>query len=345
MLEKPDLRDDTLIACLNDAYDLRVSDVVFLPLGADVNTAVYQARSTTNPACFVKLRYGEPDIASVMVPRFLHDRGVTCVLAPILTRGGELWTQVESFTLILYPFVVGVNGFDRALSDHQWFTFGATLKGIHTVVLPPELKALLPRETYSPVWRDRVNWFQRQVDRETFADPVAAQLAALLRDKRDIVSALVERAEQLANVLRARSPELVLCHADIHAGNVLVDAEDALYIVDWDTLTIAPKERDLMFIGAGVGSVWNSVEEEALFQQGYGPLAVDREAIAYYRYERIIQDIAAFCEELLLTDAGGADRAQGLRYFAGSFAPNSVIDLALAADPVAPGELGIDGLG
>ena len=30
-----------------------------------------------------------------------------------------------------------------------------------------------------------------------------------------------------------------------------------IYIVDWDEPIMAPKERDLMFIGGGVANVWN----------------------------------------------------------------------------------------
>jgi spectinomycin phosphotransferase len=60
-------------------------------------------------------------------------------------------------------------------------------------------------------------------------------------------------------------------------------------------------------------------QEETLFFEGYGLAGVDSDAIAYYRAERIVQDIAVYCEELLLTDAGGADRAQSFRYLASYF--------------------------
>ncbi len=124
-----------------------------------------------------------------------------------------------------------------------------------------------------------------------------------------------------------------MCHADIHAGNVLVGADDALYIVDWDTLTFAPKEHDLMFIGAGIGDgIWHDPREEALFYRGYGEAEIDRLALAYYRYERIVQDIAAYGEQLLLSDEGGADREQGLRFFVSQFLPNNVVEIAYASD-------------
>ena len=202
---------------------------------------------------------------------------------------------MAGFTVILYPFVEGENGVERPLTDAQWIAFGAVLRALHSLELPPDLRARLPRETYSPVWRDMVRMFQARADAERFAEPVAERLAQLLRDERDSISALVARSEQLATILADRAPRQAPCHADIHAFNVLIDAGGALYVVDWDTLTIAPKERDLMFIGAGIGSVWNTAREEAHFYQGYGPTEIDQEALAYYRYERIVEDIAAYC--------------------------------------------------
>ena len=37
MLEKPDLQDEKVIACLEDEFELAVSKFDFLPLGADLN--------------------------------------------------------------------------------------------------------------------------------------------------------------------------------------------------------------------------------------------------------------------------------------------------------------------
>jgi spectinomycin phosphotransferase len=331
MLEKPDLPDEQLISCVRDGYGLPVADIAFLPLGFDVNTAVYRVVADATPY-FLKLRRGAFDAAAVAIPRFLHDRGIAQVIAPIETRSGRLWTRLDAFTVVLSPFVEGENGYDRDLSDRQWMDLGAALKGIHTTDVPPALGRHIPRETYAPRWRDMVREFLARAEDTPFADPVAAELAAFLRAKRATIADLVGRAERLGDALRARSPASVLCHADIHAGNVLLAADGALYIVDWDTLIFAPKERDLMFVGGGVGDVWRDAREGALFYQGYGRTEVDPVALAYYRYERIVEDIAAFCEQLLLTDEGGADREQSLRYLVGSFLPGSVVEIAYASD-------------
>jgi len=50
--------------------------------------------------------------------------------------------------------------------------------------------------------------------------------------------------------------------------------------------------------------------------------------MAYYRYERIIEDLVAYGEQLLLTDEGGADRESAYRRFTGNFEPGQTIEIA-----------------
>jgi spectinomycin phosphotransferase len=122
-------------------------------------------------------------------------------------------------------------------------------------------------------------------------------------------------------------------HADIHGWNLIIDKEGALYIVDWDTLIFAPKERDLMFIGAGI---WDSglspTEEESLFYHGYGQTQINQDAICYYRYIRIIQDIGEYCEHIFLSEDGDIERIQSFKYLQYNFLPDSTIERAYQSD-------------
>jgi spectinomycin phosphotransferase len=158
-------------------------------------------------------------------------------------------------------------------------------------------------------------------------------MAAFLRVKRDETIELVRRAERLGQALQAHAPEFILCHADIHAWNLLIDVSGALYMVDWDTLIFAPKERDLMFIGGGLGdSVYTPQEEESLFYQGYGETQINPFAMSYYRYERIIEDIAVYCEQIFLSSKGGQDRMRSLEDLKSNYLPNSTIEVARQSD-------------
>jgi len=333
MLERPEIRDDQIAACVQRDYGLRVSQVAFLPLGADRNTAVFRVIAGDETSYFLKLRGGVFDETSVALPRFLRDQGIAQIIAPLATDSGQLWANLGAFKTILYPFVEGRNGYEVDLSDRLWVEFGTALKRIQTAALPPALAGRIEQETYSPQWREIVRTFLKRVEGDRFSDPAAVELAAFIRAKRDEIADLVGRAERLARALLTLSPAFVLCHSDIHAGNILIGADDAFYIVDWDNPILAPKERDLMFVGGGQGFIGHTPqEEETLFYRGYGEAQVDPVALAYYRYERIIQDIAVYCEQLFLSDEGGEDRHQSLRHFASNFLPNGTIEIAYNSD-------------
>ena len=88
--------------------------------------------------------------------------------------------------------------------------------------------------------------------------PIGASFAAFWLTKRDEIQGMVEHAEQLAQTLQKRAVEPVVCHSDLHGRNVLVGTDNEVAIVDWDEPIPAPKERDLMFIGGGIGGIWNN---------------------------------------------------------------------------------------
>ena len=328
MLDKPDLPDERLLASLAGAYGLRSAQIAFLPLGADANTAVYRVEAEGR-AYFLKLRRGHFDDLSVALPAFLAGRGLSAVIPPLLALDRQLSCRLDPFTLALYPFVDGVDGYQAELSEPQWIALGATLKRLHAVRLPPAIRRALPREDYSPRFRQRVQSFLGRAGSRHFDDPLAVELAALLSAETSRVQQLLTAAEGLARQLPARAHPQVLCHGDLHNGNVLLSGAESVHIVDWDTALLAPQERDLMFVGSGLGRAGNEAQEAAWFYEGYGPAEIDAAVVAYYRCERIIQDIEAYTAAILATTGPSQDRPQALRYLASQFEPDGVVDIAL----------------
>ncbi len=326
MLKKPDISDDTIIACLHDTFGLRITHVTFLPLGW-LNNAVYRVTADTGTPYFLKLRCGNFDEIAVAVPAFLHAQGIRQVMAPIATTSHDLWLHAHGFDWILYPFFAGKTGFEVALSKPQWVALGQSMKAIHTTTAPARLVERMPQENYSPRWRDRVKALHEQVAQQRYDDPIAASLAAFWLKQRDEIERIVERAEQLAHLLQQCAARLVVCHSDLHGRNVLVGAEDQLAIVDWDEPILAPKERDLMFIGGGVGGIWNTDQETRWFYHGYGQTEIDLRAFCYYRYERIVVDIAE-CSEQIFGMHGSAEERQKELGLINQFLPNNVVEIA-----------------
>lgn len=341
MLDNPRIEDATLIKCLHKKYELPIQQIKFLPLGADRNTVVYRADTDDGATFFVKLRREDFNEMSLIVPRLLCDQGVSHIIAPLATRDGRVWAQESGYYLSVYPFIVGRDGNDAGLEDMHWVELGQTLRGLHSTVLPSELVARLPKESFSGQWRERVRQFQQQIDETNFTDPVATALADLLKQQRAVVDKLVHRAERLSTVLQSNPPSFVLCHADIHAWNILIQTDGTFYVVDWDTIILAPKERDLMFVASGLfGKMRTPEQEESLFYQGYGDQRyVDPIGLAYYRYERIVRDIAEYCEAIFLTEPRNESRAESLKQLSTQFEAGHVVDMAMRSEDFLPYEL------
>jgi spectinomycin phosphotransferase len=326
VLTKPDIADDTIRVCLHADFGLRVAQVTFLPIGW-VNNAAYRVTDESGTAYFLKLRRGNFDETAVAVPAFLHAQGIREVMAPLAAAHG-IAVQAHGFTWLLYPYFDGKSGFAAALSQAQWIGLGESMQAIHATPLPAALAARVPKEDFAPRWRNRVKAFDAQVAKEGFDDPVAASLAAFWRAQRDEIASMVARAEQLASVVQKRAAPLTICHADLHAGNVLLGGDNAIAIVDWDEPILAPKERDLMFIGGGIGGAWHDEQEARWFYRGYGRAQIDLFALSYYRYERIVVDIAEYAAQIFGMQGSVEEREKGLAELVSQFSANDVVEIA-----------------
>ena len=332
MTEKQSFLDQLIIGCLNANYGIQVAVLTLLPLGADMNASVYKAQTYDQTSYFVKLKRGHHHDIGIEIVKLLHDAGIKEIIPPVKTILGQSTQQIEDFTLIVYPFVNGQDGFSINLTDNQWVKLGHVLRQVHEIDVPTLIQNKVRREVYSPKWREVVRSLYIHIDAKPTGDEIALNLLKFMKENILAIRRLVDRAEQLGQKLQDQSHKFVLCHSDIHGGNVLIGGNNSIYIVDWDEPIMAPKERDLMFIGGGVANVWNKPQEEKLFYKGYGKTEVNTSILAYYRHERIVEDIALYGRELLLTTAGGEDRPVMYKQFIDMFESRGVVDIAFRTD-------------
>ena len=278
-------------------YGLALRSLERLDAGADPLAEVFRAVATDGSVYFVKATRRTIPEYVLRVPHLLAQRGVPGIVAPLATRDGSLWAEAQGCQLILYPFLESATAYARPLTDAQWEMLGRTLAQIHSADVPFDL----PCETYP-------------TDNQMFVEVLLSKpLPAPLEPFRTPMTILLTRAQELGKALRTQNPmPFVLTHGDLHAWNVVVDDAGQLFIVDWDEALLAPRERDLMFIGGGVGNAPWTMEQPA-FWRGYGVVEPDPLALTYYRCDRILADIVA------IEDA---------EEMASQFAPGNVVEIA-----------------
>jgi spectinomycin phosphotransferase len=325
MLEKPNIPDQKITDCLRAHYRISAQEIGFLPVGYDAAAWVYHVVATDGQHYFLKVRRGTIHAAPAAVARYLKEHGVEQVVAPLPTAAGQLSAPLESYTLLLYPWIEGSSGMESGLTEDQWIAYGAVVRRIHQMRLPADLATAIPTEDFvlKHDWGDVVRRFSAQVHVRSYQNPYERELAALWHAHADEIIKIVEQAEAIGRLLQSRAADFVLCHADIHTANLLVAPDGRLYVVDWDQPILAPKEHDLMFV---VGSDTRTAREESLFLVGYGATEVDALALAFYRYEWCVQEFVDFAMRVFqLDNVGDETKADSVRGFEQLFAPGDVV--------------------
>ena len=293
----PNLDSANLSACLRDYYGVDPAEITFLPLGFDLDAAVYDVRAEDGSRYFLKLRVRRDGRAAPvsdtgqLVARALADAGFSSVVAPLPTRSSALTCRFGPRDVILYPFVDGENATVAAMSDQQWVTFGAALRAVHDSGIEERFRDELPVERFDLPSATLVRNVLATAATIDPAEGIALDHARFWLANADRIRAILDRAQHLGRELRSKRFELVLCHGDIHSTNIMIAGDGTLHLVDWDGPLIAPRERDLLFVvGSTIGRPVQPHQERRFFA-GYGPVAVDPVAIVYYRYERCLQDL------------------------------------------------------
>jgi spectinomycin phosphotransferase len=335
MDEPRDLTQESLAAAVRRRYAINVAAMEFLAVGEDARAWVYRVDTEHASTKYVlKVRAStESNEAAFAVPRYLYESGVPHVVAPVRSTTQSLSVREGRFALTVYPFIEGSTGVDAGLSEQHWRALGCLVRQLHTSPLPSHLMEVLATEAYRPTEVELVRRVDRAVSAVTFADPSAREVAAFWKSHRRKIETLVERTEELGPQVEELSLPLVLCHADLHTWNVMIDRDGELWLVDWDEVIQAPKERDLMFFIDGIGADLIKPHETEWFFEGYGEVAVDPLALSYYRYAWAVQDVGGYGERVFLTpDIGEENRSHAARILLGLFDPDGTVELAFASD-------------
>jgi spectinomycin phosphotransferase len=333
MREQPGIPEEHLRICLQNQYNLIPVTLEFLPRGHDYNAGVYRVVSEQGTPYLLKVKSRSLYEPSCLVPRFLRDQGITSVVAPLPTTSNTLWTRIGAWTVIVYPFLEGETSL-TGMTDEHWKEVGTIFKRIHQVIPPPAGFEPLRRETFDPTEYARwVRTFETQHAHSRGGSVSQRALRSSWVAHQSTIHTAVTSLEKLAGALQRRTFPYVICHADLHAANLLRDHAGHVFVIDWDEVMLAPKERDFIFV--------REPQADAFFQ-GYGRTEIDWIALTYYRFERVVQDLIECAQNVFFKDdCGEKTRADAARSFHETLAGRHNLDAAYAAALHIPSDLAL----
>lgn len=149
---------------LREWYGVDAREFERLGGGLDEAAWTYRVSDGSGWDLVVRLQRGEPREAAHRVPRRLHEMGAEAVVAPIRTTDHQLYLRLCGLTWTLYPFISGVDGYHRDMTDQDWYTLGAAIRVMHDIA-PPD--GVVPTEDFDVTKYDALTEWEAVVQRST----------------------------------------------------------------------------------------------------------------------------------------------------------------------------------
>jgi spectinomycin phosphotransferase len=301
-----------LVAALGDGWDIAVSHVEYRPVGGgsyhwlvtdgagaryfvtadDLDQKGYLG--SDRDSAFQGLRCAL-DTAHAL----RHNAGLEFVVAPLPTARAETVRRAGALHAVAaYPFVEGTSpGWGAALEPHERAALVRMLARLHDVDLAVAPRAR-PVAARLPE-RRKLELALRELDVEWAGGPFSEPARALLTRHAAAIHRLLHRFDELVHAVGAAKTEPVITHGEPHGGN-LIRAGGKLLFIDWDTVGLAPRERDLWILGSA------NPGDLDLYVDASGR-SVDERAIELYRIRWQLDDISLFVDDLRSTHQRTAD--------------------------------------
>jgi spectinomycin phosphotransferase len=260
------LEPERLVTALAEGWCLRAASMQYVPEGGGsyhwkLTAGDDEARFVTVDDLDTKDWLGDSrDAAFEGLSRAMgtaaalrNEAGLDFVAAPMADCEGGLVRRVDDqYTVSVFPFLTG-----------QSYPFGPYADaGLRDRVL--DLIAALHEATPTVRGRapDHVLRFEARSDLEAFfldphrpwgAGPFAAGAHGLLLARAESIARLAADFDRLADATAPERADQVITHGEPHPAN-LMSADGGLRLIDWDTVALAPPERDVCLIAAPGGN-------------------------------------------------------------------------------------------
>jgi hypothetical protein len=180
--------------------------------------------------------------------------GCRFVVAPITTKADDPFVQFDSYAVALFPFIDGQSfTFEESFGEADRDQVLEVVTELHRV----PIAAIRPPATDGFVvpWLDQLDRSTRHSSEGVGSNgPHTAVASQLITDNEAEIRSLIARYRTLVAQYLSDPGPVVVTHGEIHPGNVMVTSKGWV-IVDWDTVLLAPPERDLWRLAQGGGSV------------------------------------------------------------------------------------------
>ena len=121
------------------------------------------------------------------------------------------------------------------------------------------------------------------------------QLLAALAEHRSAVLETLDRYDTLGHSAATQQTHFVVTHGDPTPGNLILDTENRLHLIDWDGVCLGPPEKDLVsFTGERF-----EVVLERYIRERHNEVSLHADIFGFYIYEWTLNEIRDYSTKIL----------------------------------------------
>ncbi|MDP8911599.1 MAG: phosphotransferase [Actinomycetota bacterium] len=296
-----DIGTSAVIGAVAGGWAFEVAEVEYAPVGAGSYHWVVRDRDGTRRFVTVDDLDHKPWLGDTRESVYeglgrsfdtavaLRNAGLAFVVAPIPTTRGDTLRRIgPRHTIALFPFVDGQAG---RYGHYDAVARGALVSMLAELHLAtPAVSSVARGIGLDLPGRRHLEAGLRELNHTWSGGPFSEPARRAVARHASDVAALLALADRLAADVDKRGSTWVVTHGEPHPANVM-RAGNTHLLVDWDTVGLAPRERDLwMLVDEGANEA--TAYTDATGQQ------LDQRAVDFFRLTWDLKDLAEYLNVL-----------------------------------------------
>lgn len=303
MITKFPIEDIILTSDLNKSYGIEIDKIEFIPMGDSAYS--YRVDCTNGQKYYLKLFDHQNERQKSGVTRLsyylpltwqLYHRGIlNNITYPIKNEMGEFSTTFDSFTIVLFNFIVGETLAEAyPFSDEILKEVAGSMAMIQKITPRIDL-TMLPTESFDISFEASLKKCIKELE---VSRPTDGSIVWTLREHilvhNDQIQTSLNLITELRDVVKNDSKEFVLCHGDIWGGNIIRQGQK-LHFIDWESVIVAPPENNFFgYIGDGF-----EVFYKAYVGQLNQPIKINLDLLRFYSYRTYLRNLTNWLMNIL----------------------------------------------
>ena len=247
--------------------------------------------------------------------RHLAGSGLHFVVATIPAVDGSTGVRHGRHLLTLTAYLEGESGPGEYADDNQRALIARELGTLHAAPRPPGVREWRPDLSAG---RQLAELLETVDGAPWDSGPFGESVRIALRDSRTHLVGLLSRFDVLVERALRRQDRWVLTHGEPHTANVLWRLGGPV-LVDWESLRVAPRERDLRTLLRDA----DSAEPLSAYVGMGGTADLDADMVELFDLERWLQETALLAIRFSTHHEGDADEVRSHRSFLDEVRPTA----------------------